>query len=237
MKASTSHLILSCEHGGNHIPVAYRHLFRKGARIIGTHRGLDIGALTIAKAVAQGLSAPLLYSETSRLLVDLNRSPHHRKLFSEFTRNCNDSMREDILRKYYFPYRQVLEQQILDTVADGYPVLHLSIHSFTPVLAGQIRNAGFGLLYDPARKMEKSFCANLQDSLNRSSNYVTRMNYPYRGSADGLTTWLRKKLPALAYFGIEIEINQGHILNDCKSISRLLVESLREVMTGTGFRI
>ena len=227
MKESTRHLILSCEHGGNQIPLACRHLFSKATHILKTHRGLDIGALSIAKTLSSKLSVPLLYSETSRLLVDLNRSLHHPKLFSEFTRDCDRQTREQILRKYYLPYRQILEQQFLDTIAAGDTVLHLSIHSFTPVLAGQVRHADIGLLYDPARKSEKSFCRSLQASLQQSSDYVIRSNYPYRGNADGITTWLRNRLSPKAYIGIEIEINQKLLGKDSKHIGTILVETLR----------
>lgn len=225
-----SHLILSCEHGGNRIPAAYRRYFKKTTAVLNTHRALDIGALSIAKQLANTLPAPLLYSDTSRLLVDLNRSAHHRKLFSEYTQACNQLEREQIMRDYYYPYRQILQQQIKDTIAQGNTVLHLSIHSFTSVLAGQARNADIGLLYDPTRTREKSFCQTLQTQLQQGSEYIIRLNYPYRGNADGLTTWLRKQFPAKRYLGIEIEINQSLLGGNNKKIGTLLTKALRHAI-------
>jgi hypothetical protein len=35
-----------------------------------------------------------------------------------------------------------------------------------------------------------------------------RLNYPYRGTSDGLTTALRREHAAASYIGIEIEMNQ-----------------------------
>jgi predicted N-formylglutamate amidohydrolase len=230
LKVSTSQLILSCEHGGNRIPAVYRHLFGPDPVILNTHRGLDIGALAIARVLARTLSVPLHYSQTSRLLVDLNRSLHHRKLFSEFSRACDAETRGHILQKFYHPYRQKLEHHIRKLITDRRPVLHLSIHSFTPELAGQIRNADFGLLYDPARRQEKQFCARLKSALDAYSSRVTRLNYPYRGNADGMTTYLRRQFTHSAYLGIEIEINQDHILTDSKQISDILIAALRELL-------
>ena len=42
---------------------------------------------------------------TTRLLVDLNRSPWHPHLFSEITRPLSESRRREILQRYYVPYR------------------------------------------------------------------------------------------------------------------------------------
>jgi len=226
LKVSTKQLILSCEHGGNRIPAVYSHLFGPDTAVLDTHRGLDIGALAIARALARRLDVPLHYSQTSRLLVDLNRSVHHRSLFSEFSRDCDAATRERILLEYYYPYRQGLERQIRQLITARRPVVHLSIHSFTPVLGGEVRNADFGLLYDPARRMEKQFCARLKTVLDKFSTRVTRLNYPYRGNADGMPTYLRKQLPRNAYLGIEIEINQHHIQSDCNQISDILVAAL-----------
>ena len=42
-------------------------------------------------------------------------------------------------------------------VAARKQVLHVAVHSFTPVLHGERRNADVGLLYDPARPRERAF--------------------------------------------------------------------------------
>jgi hypothetical protein len=57
-----------------------------------------------------------------------------------------------------------------------------------------------------------------------------RRNYPYRGSADGLTTHLRRLHPDGRYAGVEIEVNQKHTIGDgeaWRALRRLLVETLR----------
>ena len=101
------------------------------------------------------------------------------------------------------PFRNQTE----DIVENSLPVLHLSVHTFTPVLNGVARKADIGLLYDPARLSEKAIVDRLSMKLKKKG-FDVRRNYPYRGKADGHTTALRKKYPDGEYAGIEIEWNQ-----------------------------
>jgi predicted N-formylglutamate amidohydrolase len=212
LKASARKIIISCEHGGNHVPAEYRRLFTGKQAVLNSHQGWDHGALILARKLAGKLKATLISSETTRLLVDLNRSLHHRNLFSEFTMDCDKETRNKILLKYYFPYRNRVENEITKALKENKPVIHFSIHSFTPNLNGKTRHADIGLLYDPARKSERDLCIKLQSILQEEmKNFNIRRNYPYRGNADGFTTHLRKKYPGSKYTGIEIEINQKYI--------------------------
>jgi hypothetical protein len=40
---------------------------------------------------------------------------------------------------------------------------------------------------------------------------VLRRNYPYRGTSDGLVTYLRRRHGDRAYAGVELEVNQKHV--------------------------
>ncbi len=209
-RALTEIVLVTCEHGGNGVPPAFRRLFKKNPAVLDTHRGWDKGALILARELSSTLG-PLFFSETTRLLVDLNRSLHHRKLFSEFTADCDKDTRRRILEEFYYPYRRNLETAIARAVTGNGRVIHLSIHSFAPELDGITRNADIGLLYDPARHAEFEFCATLQAGLQRATGLKVRRNYPYLGTADGLTTHLRRRYRENNYLGIEIEINQRHV--------------------------
>lgn len=201
-------LILTCEHGGNHIPEVYKNCFISDG-VLQTHRGYDLGALDLFQFL-EPLSEGSFYSTTSRLLVELNRSLHHKKLFSEFSKGLSQKDKAEIIKDYYLPYRNAVENKIKSYIENGDSILHLSIHSFTPQLNGENRNCDIGLLYDSTKKTEKLFCKHYKtELLKQDSNLNVRFNYPYLGKADGFTTYLRKQFPT-QYLGVEIEVNQKY---------------------------
>lgn len=203
-------LLITCEHGGNRVPKAYTQLFRDARAVLASHRGYDPGALSVARLLSKRLEAPLIFSTVTRLLVELNRNVGHPALFSEFTHDLTKPAKQALLEKYYRPYRRQIEQFIADAIAEGVAVLHVSVHTFTPVLDGQTRTADIGLLYDPARRSEQQFCQGWRDNLlQRLPELRIRRNYPYLGTGDGLTTYLRRRFPDNRYTGVELEINQA----------------------------
>lgn len=226
-------LLLTCEHGGNEVPIAYQSLFQGHQEVLKSHAGYDIGALELFKEL-EPLADISFYSETSRLLVELNRSLHHKKLFSDFTRDLSDGDKNFILKNYYYPYRDKVEQLVHDFVMAGRRVLHISVHSFTPVLNGEERQADIGLLYDPKRKGEQNFCREWGKALiKQAPNLLVRNNYPYLGIADGFPTYLRKRFKDEEYLGIELEVNQKFPQGDEKqwhSLIKAIKESLAEAL-------
>ena len=233
--AKPDHYLITCEHGGNRIPTRYRFLFAGVEAQLQTHRGYDPGALAVARELAKALAAPLFVSTTSRLLVDLNRSIGHPRLYAEATRGAPLALRREILEKYYLPYRNRVEVHIGEAIARGRRVIHLSSHSFTPVLDGAIRNADIGLLYDPARRGEMELCRCWQSQIRTLAPQLkVRRNYPYTGTSDGFTAYLRRRFPADAYIGIELEINQKHVFSGGRQWHALrnhVIEALRQAMT------
>ena len=234
MKVSTKQVILSCEHGGNRIPAAWRELFAGAEAVLDSHRGWDPGALECARRLAAELDRPLISSSTSRLLVELNRSLHHRQLFSEYTRSLPEAARQSIINKHYLPYRDRLQQEIGRLIKRRGFALHLSIHTFTPVLNKEVRNADIGLLYDPQYRYERIFALRLRDSLyDHEDGLKVRRNYPYRGNADGVTTYLRKQYPASHYAGLELEINQRYPLGGDRHAWRRLQHTVAQAVIQT----
>lgn len=206
--------LITCEHGGNRIPGRYRKLFSGFEALLQTHRGYDAGALTMARDLARSLGAPLFVATTSRLLVDLNRSIGHPRIYSDATRDAPATVRREILQSHYLPYRDKVEAEISAAVERGSRVIHIASHSFTPELDGVVRNADIGLLYDPARSEEAALCRAWQAQLAAvAPDLKVRRNYPYTGRSDGFTAYLRRRFQAESYLGIELEINQNHVLD------------------------
>lgn len=214
-KNSDTRVVVSCEHAGNRIPSSCRDIINPDEKILETHRAYDIGALDLARCLAQHCGAQLYYSTVTRLLADLNRRPRSPALSSEFVRRLDAGRKKEILGRYYHPYRNAVRKRMETAIRSCGSVLHLSIHTFTPVFDGQVRNVDIGILYDPERVLEKQFARQLRAVIaDLLPAMRCRFNYPYRGTADGLATCLRKCFPQEHYRGIEIEINQNLVSCD-----------------------
>lgn len=218
-------LIISCEHAGNVVPHKYKTLFTTQKKELISHKGWDIGAFELAQTIAKHYEAPLFYEKTTRLLVEVNRSLGHPQLFSSITKPLDRKEKRYLLEKYYKPYRSEITDLIDFLITDGEQVLHISVHSFTPVLNGQIRKCDIGLLYDPARKHEKNFCSVWKETIHQTNNnLIIRKNYPYKGVCDSFTQTLRQRYPGKKYCGIEIEINQLYPLKEKKTWQKIKKE-------------
>lgn len=220
--------VVTCEHGGNRVPRGYRPLFAGADELLASHRGYDVGALGLARSIAAAVGVPLLAHTVSRMVVDLNRSLSHPRAFSPFTRSLDEAARRRLVDSVYAPHRARVERAIAAAARRG-PVVHLAVHTFVPVLDGRERNADVGLLYDPARTAERSFCRSLQHRLARDAPALrVRRNYPYRGRDDGLTTALRGRWRDAEYLGIELELNQRWVSDAAafRRVRRLLAAAL-----------
>jgi predicted N-formylglutamate amidohydrolase len=204
-------IILSCEHGGYEIPRRYLEHYDHWQGKLKTHCGYDRGALNVAEHLAEVFGWRLTSAKVSRLLIDLNRPLDNDSLFSVVSAAFSEKERREIIHHYHAPYWQRVEEQIgVVLKRPNQKILHLSVHSFTPVIRGVRRDCDLGLLFDPLSTLEKDFCVAWHKALEKSPgcNFRVRQNYPYRGDAPALTTSLRQKFGPQRYAGIEIEINQ-----------------------------
>ena len=193
-------LIVSCEHAHNKVPAKFKKLFTQ--KQLQSHEGWDIGALDLAKKISSKCQASLFAGQVSPLLIDLNRS-------------LKKDSDQEIVDRYYHPYREDVMDLIDLLVLEKVQVFHLSVHTFTPVLKGKRRECDIGLLFDPSRPIEKAFCEELrQIILEIDPSLNVRFNYPYKGVSDGFTTSLRKRYHQGRYVGIELEVNQKFALGE-----------------------
>jgi predicted N-formylglutamate amidohydrolase len=207
-------VVVSCEHASNRLPSRYGNL-GLDAKSLESHIAWDIGARDVARAFARALRCDLHEGRWSRLLVDLNRSAHHRNVIAESSFGIqipgNHGLgREDRahrLTAYWQPYRASVEASIRKVLAKSPTCVHLSVHSFTPVVDGHMRNADVGILFDPRRRRETELARRWARAIAAGGVRV-RLNYPYRGTADGLTKAFRQQFRASQYLGVELELNQ-----------------------------
>jgi predicted N-formylglutamate amidohydrolase len=113
--------------------------------------------------------------------------------------------------------------------------VHVAVHSFTPRLRGEGRNADVGLLYDSKRAREASLARRWKASLRVSAPRLrVRYNYPYRGGSDGLTTALRRQHAPASYLGLELEVNQALLSSSgWRTVGAALASTLAQALGPT----
>jgi predicted N-formylglutamate amidohydrolase len=232
--------ILTCEHAGNKIPDDYQSLFDGEDEVLKSHRGWDLGAFELAQKLAENTGIELLSYPFTRLFIEPNRSLGHPKLFSEFTRHLPKAKKQEIINRFYLPYRNKILDAIKKNASKQKTTIHIGIHTFTPVLDEKVRDFEIGLLYDPNKKLERDLCQKWKSILNQTfPDFKIRMNQPYKGASDGFTTFLRKQFDQKFYLGIELEVNQKLFLQNrqwtqfCRKMSDGL-QSLRNSLTPIG---
>ncbi len=225
-------LVLTCEHADHRIPRAYAGLFDGAEDVVLSHRGWDPGALSLARFLAGKLEQPLLMTRWCRLLVEANRSPTNPGIWSRYTKGLPVEARERILARYWRPHRQAVEEAVAAALARGERVVHVAVHSFTPVMDGVVRNADVGLLFDSRRKHESVFARRWAASLRAHDPALrVRYNYPYLGRGDGLSTALRRRYPPSRYLGFELEVNQARsTAPDWRRLGSVLAASLSDIL-------
>lgn len=227
-------LVITCEHATAQIPKEYAFLFDKDKAVLNTHRAIDFGAKEMALNFNKNLSCTFFQMATaSRLLIDCNRSLSNKTCFSEWTDGLGTQEKETIIQTYYQPFRTAVLNAIQQEIAKKRRILHLSIHSFTPVFAGVERTTDIGLLYDSKRSSERQFALKWRKILREfSPTYRIKMNSPYQGTSDGHTTALRKLFPDALYTGLELEVNQAILMDEKQKLVCIerVTESLKTLL-------
>lgn len=229
-------LVLSCEHASPLIPEPYVELLAGARHLLDSHRSHDIGAAEVCRGLEE-LAEEAFYGRCSRLLIDLNRSFRHRELFSDFSKHLPRTAKKEIVGRCYTPFREAVLVAVERIIARYGEVLHLSVHSFTPILNGVVRSSDIGILYDPRRQNEKKMARQWAEAMGAiAPGLVIRMNYPYRGVADGHTTALRRRFGDRGYLGLELEVNQNQLVDARirSTVAALLVEGLSRSGIGRG---
>jgi predicted N-formylglutamate amidohydrolase len=220
-------IIVSAEHASSAVPDELARLGLAGEDLVG-HHAWDPGAEAVARRIAGAFGAPLFLGRWSRLVADLNRPASQGDAVPEVSyglvvpgnRGLSPDARARRLERYHAPYWR----EVIGAIERaGPPVLHLSIHSFTPEYEGRVRRVSIGVLIDPDRPLERSIGERIVERLSES--WVAGVNEPYDGRAPALTTSCRERFDGARYAGIEIEMNQRH-LPEIDRLARDLIAAL-----------
>jgi len=190
----------------------------------------------VGRLLARALGAPLHLSRWSRLVADVNRSAFHPRVVPRTTggrrvpanHDLDPAERRERIARYWQPYRDAVEEDLDRAVAAHGRVLHISIHSFVERLSGRERRFETGLLYNPARRLERSMADRLARRLS-AAGYRLRRNQPYSGLDDGFCMRMRAERRVSSYLGMEIEMNQRAVRREagCRQFAGDLIAAFR----------
>lgn len=176
-----SNVVLVCDHASHRVPLRLGTLGLENDRLT-EHIGWDPGAAAVARHLSTELDATLVLSGYSRLVIDCNRPLRSAESVPQesdgvpIPANVGLSREDRGVRTsaLFQPYHDAIDQ-VLARRSDRPSVL-LSIHSFTPALAGQRRPWHVGV----SARQERWFASHLVAELSaQPDGLVVGENEPY----------------------------------------------------------
>ena len=180
--AGVSDICLVCEHAGRAVPARLGDLGISPAEME-RHIAWDVGAEAIARQLSSALDAPLALQRYSRLVIDCNRpfvAPDCVPPVGDGTPvPANENLSEAERQLRYEEIHQVFHRgvsKLLDEHRESHAHTYLvTVHSFTPVLAGVRRTCDLGLLFNRDRRLADAIMA----SFPGETGFVVVPNQPY----------------------------------------------------------
>ncbi len=184
-------MLIVADHAMRHLPDEYGRLGLPEQEFE-RHIAYDIGVEGVVRHLAQMTGAPAIMARFSRLLIDPNRGEDDptliRQIYDGAVISGNyplyEAERQNRIQRFFKPFRnQVLESAALCDAAYGDGCLIISVHSFTPVMAGRARPWHIGLLWDK----DDRAAHRLFPLLANDRTLLVGDNEPYDGALKGDT--------------------------------------------------
>ena len=213
-------VVLVCEHASHHIPAKFNDLGLSGAHLH-SHIAWDPGAMETARNLSVVLNAPLIYSDTSRLVYDCNRPPSADDAMPSFSAGIAVPGNQDLagpdrqrrVEDYYLPFKDLvfdfLESRQRATVL-------VTMHSFTPTYLDEQRSVEIGILHDSDQRLADAL-------LDVAAGFEIARNKPY-GPEDGVTHTLKEHALPRGLLNVMLEIRNDLIgtPEQCRSMADTL---------------
>jgi predicted N-formylglutamate amidohydrolase len=205
----SSSVVLACEHATHFIPDVFKNL---GLSLdnLKSHVAWDPGAAAVAQNLSHSMDAVLVQGVVSRLVYDCNRPPSapdampERSEIIDVPGNCYLSASEKEMRvqTYYDPFRTALASVIAKIET---PII-VTIHSFTPIYHGKLRDVEIGILHDCDARLADAM---ISTAVNHCGNVIQR-NQPY-GPKHGVTHTLKEHAIPNGHLNVMIELRNDII--------------------------
>jgi predicted N-formylglutamate amidohydrolase len=231
--------VLICDHASNRVPARLADLGLDAAARA-RHIAWDIGVAAVGRALAAALDAPLVLPAYSRLVIDLNRDPEDPTaicVISDRTivpgnRGLAAADRVTRIAEIFAPYHAAVAGRIDAHLARGRMPALVSLHSFTPVIAGwgherQERPWHIGVLFERDERLAQPLLV----ALRARGDLVVGENEPY-SARNGHGFSLARHGAARGLRHVELEIRQDLIADEAGAVrfSGLLAEALTPLL-------
>lgn len=202
-----SGLIILCDHASNFIPEGFDGLGLPSSEL-DRHIAYDPGAAMVTSALAEGLGAPAVMSNFSRLVIDPNRGEDDPTLIMRLSDGAviPGNLRVDAgerhrrIERFHSPYHEAITATIDNSIKAGTIPALVSIHSFSPVWRGHARRWHVGILWDRDPRLAEP----LISALSANSSLTVGDNEPYSGALANDTLYRHGTRRGLAHALIEI---------------------------------
>jgi predicted N-formylglutamate amidohydrolase len=202
-------LVLVADHAMRRFPPGFGTLGLPAAEL-DRHIAYDIGVEELTRALAARLGAPAIMACFSRLFIDANRGEDDptliRRIYDRTVVPGNAGLtpqeRAARIASCHRPYHDAVSALIARVAnASGRPPLVISLHSFTPRLAGGgLRPWHCGLLWDNDPRAARI----LIESLSREPGLIVGDNEPYDGALKGDTMHRHCSMTGIAHALLEV---------------------------------
>ena len=205
---------LVADHASNRVPRALGQLGLP-ASALHQHIAYDLGIAELGRALSASLNAPLVMSNYSRLVMDMNRryeSPTRVVSASDgVTIPGNSALNALEMRRrtglLFVPYHKAICKLLHEKRQRRADIHFISLHSFTPVMQGDApRPWDVGVLWD----QDGGFARPMINALRARVDLVIGDNEPYSGKdPNGYTVATHAEAAGLA--NALLEVRQDHL--------------------------
>jgi len=221
--------LLVCDHAGRAVP---RRLGRLGLpdAAFEAHVAWDIGALDLARRLAEALDACLIHQAYSRLVIDCNRAPGHPNSIVTVSDGWKVASNQGLgpggalarRAAVFDPYHVRIAAELDARRARGLETLLVCIHSFTPRMGGLARPWDVGILHMGDSDVSNAVLA----LLRREPDLMVGDNEPYAMDGTDFTAPFHAHRRGLD--AVEVEVRQDHLqsLAGLEAMARLFARVL-----------
>jgi predicted N-formylglutamate amidohydrolase len=230
-------LLLVCDHASRLIPRSLGDLGLDPAAL-DRHIAWDIGAAELTRRLALRMSATAVLAGYSRLVIDCNRQPGDPQSIVEVSdgtvipgnRALKDTEQEARAEAIHWPYHHAIDYAFSRLRRLGPEPVLLSIHTFTPSLAGEDRFWDIGVLWN----RDPRLAVPLMERLRRYQELAVGDNQPYSGREIAYTLNLHAGSAGLAHAAVEIRQDHCESAAELDRWALLLADALEAILAFPG---